>query len=252
MIGKHQISISIVSHGHGLMVSKLLGDLSRFEEYDLQVILTLNLNEKIEFKKHPGFELSIIKNKEPKGFSANHNSAFKIAKYKYFLVLNPDIRMVDCDFAKLIAVLNLKTVGVVGPRVMSPDGEIQDNARKFPSIPLIIKRKFSSNNLLRDYDISGEGPISVDWLAGMFLLFRSEVFKQVGGFDEQYFLYCEDIDIGRKLRNLGKHSMLFSACTVLHDAQRESRKFSKALFIHASSFIKYFKKWGITNSPNRH
>jgi len=79
----------------------------------------------------------------------------------------------------------------------------------------------------------------VDWVAGMFMLFRGDAFRAVGGFDEHFFLYYEDVDICRRLGLFGLATLYVPGVTVIHDAQRESRRNLRLMRIHAASAARY-------------
>jgi len=84
-----------------------------------------------------------------------------------------------------------------------------------------------------------------DWVAGMFMLFRSESFKGVGGFDQRYFMYCEDADICRGMWNIGYQVMGSLDANVIHRAQRASHRNLRHLVWHLKSLFKYFIKHGV-------
>jgi GT2 family glycosyltransferase len=93
------ITVSIVSHNHGKMVSRLIFQLLKFSQIS-KIIVTLNIPEKIKFIRSK--KVQIIVNKKIKGFAENHNQAFFFCKSKFFCVLNPDIIFIENPFGKLI------------------------------------------------------------------------------------------------------------------------------------------------------
>ena len=93
-----------------------------------------------------------------------------------------------------------------------------------------------------DYPVD-QGPIEVDWVAGMFMLFRSEDFREVGGFDERFFLYYEDVDICRRLLSRGQRCVFQPDASVIHHARRASRRDLRLMGIHASSAARYLTRW---------
>jgi hypothetical protein len=82
--------------------------------------------------------------------------------------------------------------------------------------------------------------ISVDWIAGMFMLFPAAVFAKLGGFDEAYFLYYEDVDLCSRLRAQGREVLVSSGVSVIHDARRASHRNPKYLRWHLSSMLRFF------------
>lgn len=231
--------MSIVSHGQAGLVNNLLADLARCNDVSLQVILTLNLAERLPFSEsgHP-FPLIVIRNPQPKGFGANHNAAFRHAKGRFFCVLNPDIRLSADPFPTLVADLAYDQIGVVAPRILNPDGSIDDSARLFPTPWFIVRKLFGLTTGL-DYQIE-QTTLSPDWVAGMFMVFRKVVYAELAGFDERYFLYYEDVDLCWRLRKRGYDIRLVPSASAVHDARRESRRSLRYLAWHLRSMLRFF------------
>ncbi len=238
--GSPLVSISVVSHGQLALVAELLHDIdSKCRSTSIELILTLNLEETLPFPLEPfSFPLTVIRNVTPIGFAANHNQAFAKISGEFFCVMNPDIRL-NCDpFQVLLSCLKIPSIGVAAPVVLSGTGELEDSARRFPT-PLIILRKVFRSNKSRDYVICDK-PVFPDWVGGMFMLFHEKTFKQVGGFDERYFLYYEDVDLCARLRLLGYEVAVCPEARVIHDAQRSSHTSFRYLRLHLSSMIRFF------------
>jgi hypothetical protein len=233
------VSVSIVSHGQAGLVHNLLGDLARCNATPLEVILTLNLEEHLPFPESgQPFPLTLIRNARPRGYGANHNAAFRRAKGDFFCVLNPDIRITENPFPRLTNDLLKPEVGVAAPRIVNPAGNTEDSARRFPTPTFLFKKLLGLVHEI-DYEIS-DATLSPDWVAGMFMVFRREVFAEITGFDERYFLYYEDVDLCRRLRNRGYEVRLIPSVSAVHDARRESRRNLRHLRWHLSSALRYF------------
>ena len=233
-----RISISIVSHGQGALVKNLLSDLSTHCATPLEVILTINIGENLPFSAADfGFPIRVVKNAAIKGFGANHNAAFRHVKAPFFCVLNPDIRLENDPFPVLLGALDDVGIGVAAPKRLSPGGKIEDSARRFPA-PLFILKKTLGMARKLDYEI-GDVPVRPEWVAGMFMLFRSEIFQKLCGFDERYFLYYEDVDLCLRLRRLGYDVLLMPQASAVHDARRQSHRSIRYLLWHASSLLRF-------------
>ena len=231
------LSLSIVSHRHGALVHGLLRDIARHGQ-GIEVLLTINVPEPLPFEPVDfGFPVKVIANRTPRGFAANHNAAFRQSSGRYFCVLNPDIRFELDPFPALCRALDDEKFGVAAPIVLSPAGAIEDSARKYPTL-LSVARKAFARSQTPDYAI-GDRPFSPDWVAGMFMLFRREVFERAGGFDERYFLYYEDVDLCRRLKRLGYRVQLVPAARVVHDARRHSHGNLRHLMWHMASLLRY-------------
>lgn len=233
------LTLSIVSHGQAVLVRSLLQDLKNIDQSLIDVIITINIPEdEVGFGDLPS-SVRLIRNNEPKGFGANHNAAFHHAKGRYFAIVNPDIRLPNFDALCLIQPLEDWRVGAVAPRVMNSLGGCEDSARRFPSILGLLRRAILKERKL-DYTNVGR-PTNVDWVAGMFVVFRREAFASVQGFDDRrFFMYFEDVDICRRLKEAGWAITLQPLTQVVHDAQRASRGSPRHFYWHVSSAVRYF------------
>lgn len=240
LVSPPDLSVSIVSHCQIQLVLSLLDDLREHcSGMSMEVILTVNIEEALQFDTNNyGFPILIIRNPVPKGFGENHNAAFTLAKGQFFCVLNPDIRLNNNPFEKLLASLEDQSVGVVAPLVLGESGEIEDSARHFPT-PFRILCKFFGGCKGGDYVI-GEETVHPDWVGGMFMLFSRDTFKRLGGFDQRYFLYYEDVDICARLRSLDYEVVLCPAARVIHHAHRSSHRNLRYLRWHLRSMLRFF------------
>ena len=233
------LTLSIVSHRHGHLIHGLLDDLQQLCKVDIEVILTLNLAETLPFDCDAyDFPIQLIFNSQPKGFGANHNAAFQLRKGRWFCVLNPDICLRTDPFPSLLECMQDGHVAVVAPVIIDRHGNIEDNARRLPS-PLGIIKKAFQQNFRPDYKLAGRA-IMPDWVAGMFMLFSSDSFQQIGGFNEKYHLYYEDVDICTRLKLKGFKIVLCPGVTAIHDARRESHRDFNHFLSHLRSFIRFF------------
>ena len=234
------ILVSVISHNQTALVVTLLDGLREHcRKHEFTVVLTLNAGESFPYDPEIfGFPVTVIRNARPKGFGANHNAAFRAAKADYFCVLNPDIRLAEDPFPSLCSLLYERKAGVVAPLIVNTNGEIEDSARRLPTFLRILER-FAGLGRRLEYEI-GEGPVFPDWLAGMFLMFPGSLFAEMGGFDERYFLYCEDADLCTRIRLAGYDVALDPSVRVVHDARRESHRNLRHFAYHLGSLAKFF------------
>jgi GT2 family glycosyltransferase len=222
------------------LVGEILADLARYaDSVPIEVILTRNIPEQLPFSVEDlPYPVKIVDNVAPKGFGANHNTAFRLAVGKWFCVMNPDIRLNGNPFPDLLACLANPRVGVAAPLVLGVQGEIEDSARRFPS-PLKILCKALGQCKGSDYAIT-ESPLYPDWVGGMFMLFPRGVYAKAGGFDERYFLYYEDVDLCARLQLLGNRVILCPRAEVVHHARRSSHRNLIYLRWHLGSMMRFF------------
>lgn len=243
-------SISIVSHRQGALIADLASDLSKLPSSEVEVILTINTPEDESFVDYfSNHRLTVLRNLEEKGFGTNHNAAFRISKGKYFVVVNPDIRLQDpAIIYKLLKNFDNETVGAVGPLVTAPDGRVEDSARHYPTLFRVAKRRISASARIPDYPSHPE-PTPVDWVAGMFIIFRQAAFRSCCGFDERFFMYLEDADICRRIWSSGYSVIWDSRFSVVHHARRASRRSPRHLAWHVSSLIRFLSYSSRAKSP---
>lgn len=217
------------------MIENLINQLLNFTLVN-QILLTVNVPETLNINSSDSIQ--IIHNITPLGFGHNHNNAFLLSTQPIFCVLNPDIECIDDPFPELLKCLQTLGTALVSPLVISSSHSIEDSARFFPTLPGIF------NKFIFAYD--GRWPLDLnqrlnypDWVAGMFMLFPATLYKQIGGFDQNYYLYYEDVDICRRIRTLGYQVALCTQVKVIHNAQRASRKNIKFLYWHVKSLCRY-------------
>lgn len=204
-----------------------------------QVYVTLNIPELIEL---PSADRLIVKeNINPAGFATNHNAAFAECKTQFFCSMNPDVKLQDNLFPHLLKVLESMDASIIAPMVINCRGDVEDSARYFPTFSSLLMKAFFG--VKRRYLIEeNDTCFCVHWLAGMFHLFRSSDFKRLHGYDPDFFLYYEDVDICMRAWKVGMKVVACPTAVVIHDAQRASRRNIKYLRWHLLSMTRYFLK----------
>jgi N-acetylglucosaminyl-diphospho-decaprenol L-rhamnosyltransferase len=237
--GAASITVSIVSHGHARWVQRLVPQVLACPQV-AHLILTRNIAEEIGLSSDS--RLSFVDNMAAKGFGANHNAAFRACRTPYFCVLNPDVWWTDDPFSGLLGCLEATRAAVAGPLVIGPDGHAADSIRRFPTI-LSLLRKAVGGDDGRYRTTFGAACFPADWVAGMCMLFQSADFAAVGGFDEAFFLYYEDVDICARLWYSGRPVTACTKSLVTHSAQRASRHRAVYMRRHLASMALYLWKY---------
>jgi GT2 family glycosyltransferase len=225
-------TVSIVSHGQRALCARLLADLAQHASDAVdKVVLTLNAPEEAPSGAGLPFSLEVLHNARPIGFGENHNRAFTHCRTAYFAVLNPDLRVLQNPFPALSRCLADPAVGVAAPVVREADGAIADFARPLVSPWEVLRRRFG---VIAHPDLEA----APDWIAGMFLTFRHDVFAELRGFDPRYFLYCEDVDLCARARLRGLRLEIARDASVTHLAQRASRRSLGRMWVHVWSLLR--------------
>jgi GT2 family glycosyltransferase len=188
------------------------------------------------------------------GFSAGVNAGARLAAGRHLLILNPDTEVEAGAVEAMVEYLDTHPdTAVVGARIESPAGTVQRSARRFPTMltglagrTSLITRVWPTNPLSRRdllADASTSTPREVDWVAGACMAVNAEAFRSVGGMDERFFLYWEDADLCKRLKEAGWRVVYLPAAVVTHGIGR-SRRHARALSVrafHRSAYL-YFAK----------
>lgn len=203
-------------------------------------------------------KISYIHRPENIGFGRAHNLAFtKIRqKSKFHLIINPDICVSAHSISSLLDKLELDTlISGAMPRITYRNGADQNLCKQLPSALNLLIRRIAGRNfsvkLFPKYELEYKDKfIYSPTISGCFMIIRSEFFEKLGGFDESYFMYMEDIDLSRRLWRLGP-LICYTDVRVKHGYAAGSYKLSRLLLIHVKSALIYFKKWGFFYDAER-
>jgi N-acetylglucosaminyl-diphospho-decaprenol L-rhamnosyltransferase len=237
------ICLSVVSHNNDALVDNLLRMLDGIPSVS-KVVVTYNIGpNNIPDTDKFSFELKIVRNGRPLGYGANNNNAFRFCEEKWFCVVNPDISFPRELLDEMIRDRDETSVGILAPQLVSPTGQLEVGERSFPHFAALFKKLLLG---ISYYDRSkGKSifPKGFFWVSGAFMLFSARAFRSVGGFDEKYFMYLEDVDICLRLLLAGYPLELLEDLVVAHEAQRASHRNFRHLSWHVSSMFKFFYKF---------
>lgn len=239
---RKKLTLSIVSHGHRAHVATLLQQLARLDRSDFEVILTLNLPEPVALDALP-YPVRLIQNPTPKGFGANHNAAFDKSNGDYFVILNPDIELPQDPFGPLLKLAERDSLNICAPVILDAEGQVEDSARNFPTPYGLFKRllcRLLGRSIVPDTLRQDADTLQPDWVAGMFVMVARQTFQRLGGFNDAYFLYFEDVEFGARARLAGCHILVCKQARVIHQAQRDSHRQVRFMWWHLQSAAKFF------------
>jgi len=200
-------------------------------------------------------DIKIINSSRNLGMGGGNNLGIDNSQGGYILILNPDTVVKPEAIKVMLETLkNNQTIGLVGPKLVYPDGSLQYSCSEFPNfwIP-ILRRTFLGDYFksVRDAfmmtDFDHDSVKAVGWLMGSCLMFKRGL-----KFDDRYFMYFEDTDLARQVWQRNLEVIYQSAALVIHDHERASAKhpWYRAIFTnrlawyHIISWLKYFQKWG--------
>ncbi len=197
----------------------------------------------------------LIENNENLGFSKANNQGVAIAKGEYILFLNPDTVMPEDFFHKTLAYMDAHPeAGAIGPRLIDGKGEFAPDAKKsFPSLSVAIfkttgiNKLFSKSHFFNKYyavHVGERETAPVDVLSGCCMLVRRKAMDEAGGpFDEDYFMYCEDVDLSYRIQKAGYKNIYFPEADLIHYKGESTRKMTLSYVrIFNEALVTFVKK----------
>lgn len=228
--GPATVTVSIVSHEHDLLIAKLMAQLCAVNGGLIaHVVLTHNLRAEPVPTPPNGwpFKLTQVFNEAPAGFGTNHNRAFELCRTQFFCVLNPDIELCDASvWPRLLQCMSDPEVGCAYPSLLNADGTRQENEREVVTPLALVRRHLLKSPQRR-----------ADWASAAFWLVPARAWRSLGGFDESYYMYCEDVDFCLRLQMAG-WKLAKADATAVHYAGWNSRRVGAYLVWHLTSLMR--------------
>jgi N-acetylglucosaminyl-diphospho-decaprenol L-rhamnosyltransferase len=194
----------------------------------------------------------VIENERPVGFAANANRGIAETTAPYVVVCNPDTEAGPDSVAVLRGFAELHPrAGIVGPELRHPDGSLNPSRRRFPTVGGTIVRRTPLRRVLGDtqrahygLDERPDEPVQADWLLGAFLLLRREMLEELGGFDEGFRLYGEDIDLAYRAAKAGWERWYVPQANVVHahQAVTDRRLLTRRTWWHWRGIARFVRK----------
>lgn len=200
--------------------------------------------------KHP--EVLLLPQRENIGFTRGNNIGLKQARGDFLLLLNPDTEVSPGALGQMIEYMNgHPQVGILGPHTLNSDGSHQSTRRRFPTLltgifestwlaalaPPLVERNY------RMLDAQDEDIIAADWVQGSALMLRRAVYDRIGGLDEGYVMYSEELDYCRRAKTAGWQIYYHGGAVITHHGGKSSEQAGASKQIHfQTSKLRYFRK----------
>lgn len=224
------ISFVIVTYNSGKHITACLNHVSSITDIPYEIIVVDN-NSKDNSRQiiRKGFRsVRLFQMGQNLGFARAVNIGVRNAKQDVVFLLNPDAQIKTSELMHSIHYLFLDHIGVLGPQVVNPqDSRRQFSARRFPTLRTgffnsssFLTRLFPNNSFSREYldpIIDKDKPQEVDWVSGCAMMFRKDIFNSIGGFDEQFFVFHEDVDFCYRLKRAGYKVVYYPDVIVAHE-----------------------------------
>lgn len=205
-------------------------------------------------KNHQG--VSWVFNEKNGGFAYGMNQGLCHAKGDFLVIMNPDV-IIEGSLSVLTDFLKShKDVGAIAPQIVGHDGVIQDSCRRFVTpwrfLKRQIRRKFTQEISVRSEKFDYSKTQTVDCVIGAFIMVTREAYKKVGGLDDSFFMYAEDIDWCTRFWKAGYKVVYCPKLKVEYEGSRNARNNIKYAKIFINSHIKYWKKHGFLFGYPKH
>jgi len=251
------LSVIIVSWNVCDLLRACLSAVSRAQDRGLalEVIVVDNVSAdgSVEMVRREYPQVRVIANTENRGFTGGNNQGLALGAGRYLMLLNPDTEVQDGALQTLVDYLEAHAeVGAVGPQLRNPDGSVQSSRRRFPTLATAFfestwLQRWAPRGLLRRYYVQDRGDdetLAVDWVTGAALVVRRPVYEQVGGLDEDFFMYSEELDWCRRIKAAGWQVVYLPAARVVHHEGKSSEQAVPARHVNFQrSKIRYFRKY---------
>jgi O-antigen biosynthesis protein len=212
-------------------IHKAAGNLT----YEIIIVDNASTDGSVEFLCEKFPDVTLIANKENLGFSKANNMGLKLAKGKYLLLLNPDTLVQENTFSEMIRFFETAPeAGLAGCKILNPDGTLQLACRRsFPgpwtSFCKVtgLSTLFPGSRIFARYNLTyldENDTYEVDAVSGSFMMMKREVFEKVGGLDEQFFMYGEDLDWCYRVQNAGHKVFYVHTTQIIHYKGESTRR----------------------------
>jgi GT2 family glycosyltransferase len=215
------VDVVVVSYNSAEHLRGCVEGLSRLDW--VQVIVVDNGSADPGLDRIAELDVRTIETGANLGFAGGCNAGWRVGESRYVLFLNPDARIASDSLQRLVGVLeSRREAAIVAPRIVGDDGRLQHSLRRYPRLrstyaqALFLHRLFPSSPSVDEKvqdPAAYERPGVHDWASGACLLVRRDVLERIGGWDAGFFFYCEDIDLCRRVHDLG--------CTVRYEPSAE-------------------------------
>jgi N-acetylglucosaminyl-diphospho-decaprenol L-rhamnosyltransferase len=224
-----ELVVVTVTFSPGPHLDRFLSSLSLATDRPVTVVLADNGSTdgapERAVQRYPGTRLMRMNGNIGYGSAMNRGAAVVAADAEYFVIANPDVQWGPGAIDKLIeAGSRWPRAGALGPLIRNPDGTVYPSARHLPSLMhggmhAVVGPAWRNNPWTRAYrqQIHEPSERPVGWLSGSCMLVRRSAFAEIGGFDERYFMYMEDVDLGDRLGRAGWLNVYVPSAEIVHD-----------------------------------
>ncbi|MEZ4667502.1 MAG: glycosyltransferase family 2 protein [Anaerolineae bacterium] len=224
-------------------------------KYKLEIIVvdSASSDDSVQMVRENFPDIKLLTQTDNLGFTRCNNIGLKASVGRHVFLLNPDTEIPDNSLEKMLDYLELNpTVGIIGPHTLNSDGSTQSSRRRFPTLAVGLYEStwvqpYAPRSVLDRYyvnDAPDDAVVDVDWVQGSALMARRSVYEEIGGLDEGYVMYSEEMDWCKRAKDAGWRVVYFGQADVTHHGGKSSEQVTARKHIHfQQSKLRYFRKY---------
>ncbi len=239
-------------------LTSVISTMSSTANYEVFVVDNASVDGSAAMVRDSFPRVRLMVNRKNRGFAAANNQAIGESSGRYVILLNPDTVVRDGALERMATFMEgHPNVGVVGPRLVFPDGSFQHSAFTFPTLPMIFLDLFPVNHRVINSRLNGRYPRSlyeagepfpIDHPLGAGLMVMQRTIEEVGLLDERFFMYCEEIDWCMRIKEAGWRIICFPRAEIVHHVGQSTKQFRADMFVelHKSRYRlyeKHYSRW---------
>jgi N-acetylglucosaminyl-diphospho-decaprenol L-rhamnosyltransferase len=249
------LSIIIVSWNVADLLAACLESLYRQPHPAMEVIVvdSASADRTVEMVGQQFPQVRLMAQRENVGFTRGNNLGMAEARGRYLLLLNPDTEVIGDALRRMVDYLDANpAVGIVGPHTLNSNGSTQSTRRRFPTLGIGFFEStwlqgYAPQALLKRYyvqDASDDTTLDVDWVQGSALMARRDVYAQIGGLDEGYIMFSEELDWCKRAKNAGWRVVYLGSAQIIHHGGKSTEQVVARRHIYfQQSKLRYFRKY---------
>ena len=224
------------------------------EETQIIVVDSNSSDQTVPMLRERYPQVKLLAQNENVGFTGGNNIGLAEAKGRYLLLLNPDTKVLGNAIPRMMEYLDQNPdVGIVGPHTLNEDGSTQSTRRRFPTFWIGLfestwLQPYAPKSLLDYYyvtnDVPADATLDVDWVQGSAMMVRREVYEQIGGLDDGYFMYSEELDWCKRAKQAGWRVVFLGDAKIIHYGGKSSEQaVARSHILFQQSKLRYFRKY---------
>lgn len=247
------LSIIIVSWNVADLLAACLDSIADTSRIEIIVVDSASSDQTVSMIQQRYPQVKLVAQTENLGFVRCNNIGLAVAQGRHVMLLNPDTEVIGDALPQMVACMDTNPdIGIVGPHTLNTDRTTQSSRRRFPTLALAFfestwLQQYAPKKMLDHYyvnDQPDDGVFDVDWVQGSALMVRREVYEQIGGLDESYIMFSEELDWCRRAKDAGWRVAYLGTAEIIHHSGKSTEQVVARRHVHfQESKLRYFRKF---------